>query len=132
MNPNWLSDLVFDAQGLIPAIAQDIHTGQVLMMAWMNHEALIETVATRQAVYWSRSRLCLWRKGAVSGHIQRVHELRLDCDGDAILLKVEQQAGIACHTGRASCFFRRLDNQQDKMVWQAVEPVLKDPEQIYK
>ncbi|HEY0295927.1 MAG TPA: phosphoribosyl-AMP cyclohydrolase [Bordetella sp.] len=130
--PAWLADVAFDAHGLIPAIAQDAATGQVLMVAWMNREALLETANTGRAVYWSRSRKRLWRKGEESGHEQPVHELRLDCDGDVILLKIEQIGGIACHTGRASCFYRRLDGQPGTAVWTTVDPVLKDPELIYK
>jgi phosphoribosyl-AMP cyclohydrolase len=128
----WLADVVFDAQGLIPAIAQDAHSGQILMVAWMNRESLAETAATGRAVYWSRSRQRLWRKGEESGHTQLVHELRLDCDGDVVLLKIEQQGGIACHTGRASCFYRRLDDQGGERRWETTDPVLKDPELIYK
>ena len=128
----WLDAITFDENGLLPAIAQDADTGTVLMVAWMNAEALDETVATGQAVYWSRSRQRLWRKGEESGHVQVVHEIRLDCDGDVILLKVKQEGGIACHTGRASCFFRRLDGASNHAVWTSVDPVLKDPELIYK
>jgi Phosphoribosyl-AMP cyclohydrolase len=128
---DWLSEVVFDADGLVPAIAQDADNGQVLMVAWMNREALAETAATGRAVYWSRSRRRLWRKGEASGHVQEVVEVRLDCDGDVVLLKVRQQGGIACHTGRASCFFRRLQDG-DTPAWQVVDPVLKDPELIYK
>jgi phosphoribosyl-AMP cyclohydrolase len=130
--PTWLADVVFDENGLIPAIAQDAENGQILMVAWMNRESLAETAATGRAVYWSRSRKRLWRKGEESGHAQQVRELRLDCDGDVVLLKVEQQGGIACHTGRASCFYRRLDGQEDQAAWNTVDPVLKDPELIYK
>jgi phosphoribosyl-AMP cyclohydrolase len=133
--PAWLADVIFDADGLIPAIAQDAATGQVLMVAWMNRDALLETAATGRAVYWSRSRKRLWRKGEESGHVQNVRELRLDCDGDVILLEVEQVGGIACHTGRASCFFRRLDKAPGTSAdggWTTVDPVLKDPELIYK
>ncbi|MDS1139957.1 phosphoribosyl-AMP cyclohydrolase [Pusillimonas sp. SM2304] len=131
-DPLWLNAISFDENGLIPAIAQDAETGTILMVAWMNAESLAETVATGHAVYWSRSRNRLWRKGEESGHIQIVHEIRLDCDGDVILLKVMQEGGIACHTGRASCFFRRLDGTPDDAVWASVDPVLKDPELIYK
>jgi len=127
----WLSQVVFDANGLIPAIAQDFATGDVLMVAWMNAESLAETAATGRAVYWSRSRQRLWRKGEESGHVQIVHELRLDCDGDVLLLKVEQRGGIACHTGRASCFFRRLDDDGEARRWTVTDPILKDPELIY-
>jgi len=131
--PDWLAEVVFDKDGLIPAIAQDADDGQILMVAWMNRDALAETAASGRAVYWSRSRQRLWRKGEESGHVQTVSDLRLDCDGDVILLKVRQQGGIACHTGRASCFFRRLEPQADgKRAWVTVDPVLKDPELIYK
>jgi phosphoribosyl-AMP cyclohydrolase len=128
----WLADVEFDENGLIPAIAQDAENGQILMVAWMNSESLAETAATGRAVYWSRSRKRLWRKGEESGHAQLVRELRLDCDGDVVLLKVEQQGGIACHTGRASCFYRRLDGEGAQAGWTTVDPVLKDPELIYK
>lgn len=135
--PVWLAEVHFDAQGLVPAIAQDAVTGQILMVAWMNAESLAETAQTGRAVFWSRSRSRLWRKGEESGHVQRVLELRLDCDADVILLKVEQLGGIACHTGRASCFYQRLDSQTDAsganiLKWVTVDPVLKDPELIYK
>src|SRR5690349_24738103 len=129
--PAWLADVVFDENGLIPAIAQDAENGQIMMVAWMNRESLAETAATGRAVYWSRSRQRLWRKGEESGHVQEVHELRLDCDGDVVLLKVTQlghDPGIACHTGRHSCFFRKLEDD----AWAAVDPVLKDPESIYR
>ena len=128
----WLDEVAFDASGLIPAIAQDATTGTVLMVAWMNREALAETAATGRAVYWSRSRGKLWRKGEESGHHQVVRELRLDCDSDVILLKVEQVGGIACHTGRQSCFYRRLDDSSGQSQWKTTDPVLKDPELIYK
>lgn len=130
--PAWLETVVFDSKGLIPAIAQDADDGTVLMVAWMNAQALAETAATGLAVYWSRSRNRLWRKGEESGHTQQVQELRLDCDADVILLKVKQHGGIACHTGRASCFFRRLEGESDNPSWVDVDPVLKDPELIYK
>jgi phosphoribosyl-AMP cyclohydrolase len=125
---DWLTQVRFDSDGLVPAIAQDEHTGQVLMVAWMNRQALELTVQTARAVYWSRSRARLWHKGEESGHHQEVVDLRLDCDGDVVLMRVRQKGGIACHTGRASCFYRRLQEGQ----WVAVEPVLKDPELIYK
>jgi len=125
---NWLEEIRFDESGLVPVIAQDAASGRVLMMAWANAGALAETVATGQAVYFSRSRGRLWRKGEESGHRQRVQEVRLDCDGDVVLYRVEQAGGIACHTGRESCFFRLLRDGQ----WQAVDPVLKDPELIYR
>ena len=126
--PAWISELEWDAQGLIPAIAQDAETGDVLMFAWMNRDSLLETVKTGEAVYWSRSRGRLWHKGEESGHVQKVHEIRLDCDNDVILLKIDQHGGMACHTGRRSCFFSKLVDGQ----WTAVDPVLKDPKEIYK
>lgn len=124
----WLNKIKWDEHGLVPVIAQEVGSNEVLMFAWMNREALAKTVELGEAVYWSRSRKKLWHKGEESGHIQKVHDIRLDCDEDVILLKVEQTGGIACHTGRHSCFFQRLDDGD----WQAVEPVLKDPENIYK
>jgi phosphoribosyl-AMP cyclohydrolase len=126
--PGWLADVRFDGQGLVPVIAQDAASGRVLMMAWANAEALAETATSGQAVYFSRSRGRLWRKGEESGHRQAVAELRLDCDGDVVLYAVSQAGGIACHTGRESCFYRRLQDGD----WQAVDPVLKDPELIYR
>ena len=129
--PAWVTEVAFDDQGLIPAIAQDATTGQILMVAWMNAESLAETAQTGRAVFWSRSRKRLWRKGEESGHVQQVREIRLDCDGDVIVLKVDQVGGIACHTGRASCFYRRLDTVDGSSVWTTVDPVLKDPERIY-
>lgn len=128
---DWLDSVKWGDDGLVPAIAQEATTGDVLMVAWMNREALAETARLGEAVYWSRSRKRLWHKGEESGHVQQVHELRLDCDADVILMKVTQtghEPGIACHTGRHSCFFRRYENG----AWQTVEPVLKDPESIYK
>ncbi len=125
----WLNEVTWDDQGLVPVIAQDADTGDVLMFAWMNRDALARTVETGEAVYWSRSRRKIWHKGEESGHVQRVREIRLDCDGDVVLLKIEQEGGIACHTGRRSCFFTRL---HDGAQWQAVDPVLKDPKDIYK
>ncbi|HUH59088.1 MAG TPA: phosphoribosyl-AMP cyclohydrolase [Candidimonas sp.] len=130
--PKWLRSVSFDEQGLIPAIAQDASSGTILMVAWMNAESLAETVATGRAVYWSRSRQRLWRKGEESGHVQLVSEVRLDCDGDVLLLQVVQQGGIACHTGRQRCFFRRLDGKDADAVWIDSDPVLKDPGLIYK
>ena len=124
----WLDEVLWDAQGLVPAIAQDAVTGEVLMFAWMNRESLALTAESGYAVYWSRSRGRLWRKGEESGHSQKVLELRVDCDKDVVLLKIEQIGGIACHTGRRSCFFTRLETSG----WQDVEPVLKDPKEIYK
>lgn len=127
MSERWLDAVRWDEQGLAPAVAQDMLTGRILMVAWMNREALARTAASGEAVYWSRSRASLWRKGETSGHTQRVHDIRLDCDDDVILLQVEQAGGIACHTGRASCFFRRLVDGE----WVVVDAVLKDPEDIY-
>ncbi len=127
MVADWLAELAFDERGLVPVIAQDAGSGRILMVAWANREALAETVATGQAVYFSRSRQRLWRKGEESGHRQRVLEVRLDCDGDVVLYRVEQAGGIACHTRRESCFFRRLEDG----AWRTVDPVLKDPETIY-
>lgn len=124
---SWLDEVRWDEQGLVPAIAQDFRTGRVLMVAWMNREALELTTREGRGIYWSRSRHKLWRKGEESGHIQMLHELRLDCDGDVIILQVEQLGGIACHTGRESCFYRRFDNGQ----WVTVDAVLKAPEVIY-
>ena len=125
---NWLNEVKWDAQGLVPVIAQERGSNDVLMFAWMNREALAKTVEQGEAVYWSRSRNKLWHKGESSGHVQKVSEIRLDCDNDVILLQIEQQGGIACHTGRQSCFYSRLDNGQ----WLAVDPVLKSPDEIYK
>ncbi|MEA3275445.1 MAG: phosphoribosyl-AMP cyclohydrolase [Pseudomonadota bacterium] len=127
MTENWLDAIKWDDKGLVPAIAQETGTGKILMMAWMNREALGLTRETGHAVYWSRSRQKLWHKGESSGHQQLVHAMRLDCDGDVVLLEVEQKGGIACHTGRHNCFFRELENGE----WTEVEPVLKDPEAIY-
>ena len=127
MTVSWLDDICWTEDGLCPVIAQQADTGKILMFAWMNRESLALTVAEGYAVYWSRSRGKLWRKGEESGHRQKVLELFLDCDEDVILLKIEQEGGIACHTGRESCFYRRLIDGQ----WQAVEPVLKDPKTIY-
>ena len=124
---DWISEVNFNEDGLLPAIAQDTESHRILMVAWMNRETLIETVARGVAVYWSRSRQRPWRKGESSGHEQRVKEVQLDCDGDVLILKVEQIGGIACHTGRNSCFFRRLTEDG----WQVLEPVLKDPSEIY-
>jgi phosphoribosyl-AMP cyclohydrolase len=125
---SWLDEVPWNGDGLIAVVAQDAGSGRVLTVAWMNREALAQTAATREAVYWSRSRRRLWRKGEESGHVQKVRELRLDCDADAVLLQVEQVGGIACHTGRESCFFRKLENGS----WVTTDPVLKDPSTIYK
>lgn len=127
MSATWLDEVPWNEQGLVPAVAQDAATGRVLTLAWMNREALAETARRGEAVYWSRSRARLWRKGETSGHVQKVRELRLDCDADTILLVIEQVGGIACHTGRASCFYRRLENGR----WVEADPVLKDPSVIY-
>ena len=126
-NDAWLDQVAWDEDGLVPTIAQDDHSGRILMFAWMNREALARTVATGDAVYFSRSRGKLWRKGEASGHTQRVREIRLDCDNDVVLLKIEQAGGIACHTGRPSCFFQRLVDGQ----WVTVEAPAKDPQAIY-
>ena len=128
MAENWLNKVNWTHDGLVPVIAQDKDSGAVLMVAWMNREALKRTVEGGEAVYWSRSRKKLWHKGEESGHVQKVHEVRLDCDEDVILLKVEQVGGIACHTGRNNCFFQKLEGQE----WVSVEPVLKDPAEIYR
>jgi phosphoribosyl-AMP cyclohydrolase len=124
---NWLDAVKWTADGLVPAIAQEEATGRVLMVAWMNRDALRETALTHRGVYWSRSRSKLWRKGEESGNVQTVREIRLDCDNDVILLQIEQIGGIACHTGRASCFYQRLDADG----WHSVDPVLKDPGEMY-
>lgn len=123
----YLEEIAWNAEGLLPAIAQDAESGRILMMAWMNPQALALTVEEGHAVYWSRSRGKLWRKGESSGHRQQVRQIQLDCDGDVIVLQVEQAGGIACHTGRQSCFFRVLKDGQ----WQIAESVLKDPSEIY-
>jgi len=125
---DWLDKVKWAESGLVPAIAQDASSGRVLNLAWMNREALARTVETGEAHYWSRSRSRLWHKGEESGHVQKVKSLRLDCDEDVVLLEVEQQGGIACHTGRESCFYQRLENGQ----WVSVDPVLKDPREIYR
>ncbi|USE35342.1 phosphoribosyl-AMP cyclohydrolase [Endozoicomonas sp. SCSIO W0465] len=128
---HWLDEVQWNDDGLVTAIAQDHKTGEVLMLAWMNRESLELTLKEKVATYWSRSRGRLWRKGESSGHTQRLEECRLDCDGDAILLKVEQIGGIACHTGRKSCFYRRLRDNNGKVSWNTEDPVLRDPETIY-
>ena len=125
---NWLNEIRFTEDGLLPAIAQDAKTGKILMFAWMNQESLKRTVESGYAVYWSRSRQKLWRKGEESGHQQKIISIQIDCDEDVLLLKIEQQGGIACHTGRESCFYRQLVNGE----WQIVEDVLKNPDEIYK
>jgi phosphoribosyl-AMP cyclohydrolase len=128
----WLNKVKWDEHGLVPVIAQEVGSKDVLMFAWMNRDALAKTVELGEAVYWSRSRKKLWHKGEESGHIQKVHEIRLDCDEDVVLLKVEQTDGIACHTGRHSCFFQKFEGTSSNGEWQAVDPVIKDPESIYK
>jgi len=128
MGADWLESVKWNADGLVPVIAQDASSGQVLMLAWMNREALRATRDSGNAVYWSRSRGRLWRKGEESGHVQKVREMRLDCDEDALLLRVEQLGGIACHTGRERCFFRRYENGN----WVETDPVIKDPKDIYR
>jgi phosphoribosyl-AMP cyclohydrolase len=120
--------LKWNEQGLVPAIAQDWQTGEVLMLAWMNLEALELTAREGRAIYWSRSRNALWRKGEDSGHVQHLKELRIDCDADTVLMKVEQLGGIACHTGRRHCFYRKLEDNQ----WQTTDSVIKSPEEIYR
>lgn len=124
---NWLDQIKWDEQGLVPAIAQEFGSGKVLMMAWMNRQALALTASEGHAVYWSRSRKKLWHKGEESGYVQTVKEIRMDCDNDVILLLVEQKGGIACHTGRHHCFYQRLDGDQ----WHAIDPVIKDADAIY-
>lgn len=125
---SWLDEVPWNGDGLIAVVTQDAYSSRVLMVAWMNRDALRQTVEKREAVYWSRSRQRLWRKGEESGNVQMVVEVRLDCDADAVLLKVQQAGGIACHTGRESCFFRKLENGK----WVTMDPVLKDPSLIYK
>lgn len=124
---NWLDEVNWDSNGLVPVIVQEYDTGRILMFAWMNREALQLTYETKQAVYWSRSRNKLWRKGEESGHTQHVHEIRLDCDEDVVLIKVQQVGGIACHTGRHNCFFKKLENDH----WLIDQPIIKDPKDIY-
>lgn len=125
---SWLDEVRWDSDGLVPVIAQEHDSGDVVMFAWMNKEALNISAETMQAVYWSRSRNRLWHKGEESGHIQKIHEIRLDCDEDVILLKIEQVGGIACHTGRHSCFFKKLEQQK----WLIDQPVIKAPNEIYQ
>jgi len=127
MNLSWLNDIKWTEEGLIPVIAQNAATGKILMFAWMNRESLMLTVSEGYAVYWSRSRHKIWRKGEESGNRQKILEIFLDCDEDVLLLKIEQEGGIACHTGRESCFYRRLTDEK----WETIEPVLKDPAIIY-
>ncbi len=127
MSDAWLDEVAWNEDGLVPAVAQDATTGKVLMVAWMNRDALAETVRSRRAVYWSRSRGKIWRKGEESGHWQRVSEVRLDCDGDVVLLQVDQIGGVACHTGRNRCFFRRLEDG----AWVTTDDVIEDPARVY-
>lgn len=126
---NWIQSIKWDKDGLVPVIAQDYRTNKILMFAWMNQEALELTQKNKKAFYWSRSRKKIWEKGEESGHVQNVHEIRLDCDGDVILLKIEQIENIACHTGRETCFYQKLD---DKNMWVTDYPVIKEPKDIYK
>lgn len=129
--PQWLEEIKWTSDGLVAAIAQDFQTGEILMMAWMNAESLNLSIQEKRAIYWSRSRQCLWRKGETSGNVQTLHEIRLDCDSDALLLKVEQLGDIACHTGRRSCFYKRLEGVAENLQWVDVDPVLKDPKEMY-
>ena len=124
---DWIDEVKFNADGLVPVVAQDKETGRVLMLAWANEEALREAVVTKRGVYFSRSRGKLWRKGEESGNVQQLHEVRLDCDGDAVLYVVTQVGGMACHTGRESCFYRRLDVE----AWRVTDPVIVSPETLY-
>ncbi len=132
MTTNWIDTIKWDKQDLIPVITQEAETGTVLMFAWMNKEALMQTINTGQAVYWSRSRKKLWCKGEESGHIQKVLDIRIDCDEDVLLLRVKQIGDIACHTGRHSCFYRQFQGNASNGQWVTVEPILKNPEEIYK
>ncbi len=127
-NGKWLNEVNWDERGLVPVVVQEVGSDDVLMLAWMNREALERSMRDGESVYWSRSRRKLWHKGEESGHVQKVREIRLDCDKDAILIRVDQVGGIACHTGRHGCFFHKLEGER----WQEVEPVLKDPSDIYK
>jgi phosphoribosyl-AMP cyclohydrolase len=127
-HPDWIEQVAWNADGLVPVVAQEAASGRLLTQAWMNREALAQTAKTGLAIYWSRSRRKLWQKGEASGHVQQVREIRLDCDNDSLLLIVEQVGGIACHTGRHSCFFQRLEGGR----WVAADPVLKAPEEIYR
>jgi phosphoribosyl-AMP cyclohydrolase len=124
VNSNWIDAVAWNADGLVPAVAQDAASGEVLMLAWMSRESLERTAQTGEAVYWSRSRQSLWRKGETSGHVQRVVEIRMDCDADAVLLRVESVGGVACHTGRRRCFFNRLDGEGGERKWAETDPVV--------
>ena len=123
----WLDEVAWNADGLVPAVAQDAASGEVLMVAWMDRESLARTVASGEATYWSRSRKALWRKGETSGHVQKVLEVRLDCDADTIVVSVESVAGVACHTGRRRCFFRRLEGAGGTRAWRVTDPVVAAP-----
>ncbi|MDH5600282.1 MAG: phosphoribosyl-AMP cyclohydrolase [Gammaproteobacteria bacterium] len=128
MGEDWLNEIKWDKDGLVPAIAQETGTGKILMMAWMNRESLALSVNEGRAIYWSRSRGKLWRKGEESGHVQTIKDIRLDCDNDVVLLEVEQLGGIACHTGRHNCFYKQLQNDK----WVEVDSIIKNPDEIYK
>ena len=128
MSKDWIESVAWNADGLVPAVAQDASSGEVLMVAWMNRESLRRTVDSGEAVYWSRSRKALWKKGETSGHVQKVLEVRLDCDADTVLLQVESVAGVACHTGRRRCFFNRLEGEASARRWAETDPVIADPE----
>lgn len=129
MSTDWLNAIKWDDKGLVPAIAQDAETNEILMVAWMNAESLELSMREGRAIFWSRSRQKLWRKGEESGNVQQLKEMRLDCDADVVLLKVEQIGSVACHTGRRSCFYRKLDS--NTLSWETTDPVLKDPKQMY-
>lgn len=129
MSTDWLNAIKWDDKGLVPAIAQDAYTNEILMVAWMNAESLELSMREGRAIYWSRSRQKLWRKGEESGNVQQLKEMRVDCDADVVLLKVEQIGSVACHTGRRSCFYRKLDS--NTLSWETTDPVLKDPKQMY-
>jgi phosphoribosyl-AMP cyclohydrolase len=124
---DWLDEVAWNAEGLVPAVAQDAASGEVLMVAWMNRESLAASVASGEATYWSRSRRALWKKGESSGHVQKVREVRLDCDGDTVVLRVESVGGVACHTGRRRCFFRLLEGAGGERRWSVTDPVLEAP-----
>jgi phosphoribosyl-AMP cyclohydrolase len=128
VSKDWIESVAWNADGLVPAVAQDAASGEVLMVAWMNREALRRTVDSGEAVYWSRSRKALWKKGETSGHVQKVREVRLDCDADTVLLRVDSVAGIACHTGRRRCFFNKLEGEGSSRHWSVTDPVIADPE----
>lgn len=124
MSADWIDEVAWNSDGLAPAVAQDAASGEVLMLAWMSRESLARTLETGEAVYWSRSRNALWKKGETSGHVQRVREIRIDCDADAIVLKVESVGGVACHTGRRRCFFRKLEGAGGSARWVETDPVI--------